>query len=288
MIKIKKVLTNNYISKTKIPDADYVINPYIGCPHKCIYCYAEFMKTFTNHTEPWGDFLDVKICSQPLNVKKLIGKRVVIGTVTDAYNKYEEKYHITRKILDSLLYVNSEISILTKSNLVTRDIDLFKKMTNVEITFSMNTLDDNFRKDMEPFAASINERIEALKILIKNGIKTSIFLSPMFPGITDFKAIIRTLKKYSQSFWFENLNLYPPCKNKILKYVDIKYPQLKDLYYDIYIAKNMSYWEWLEREIVRYCQEHAIKHSIFFYHSKIKKKSISKKHTQKSMQLGFY
>lgn len=182
MIKIKKVLTNNYISKTKIPDADYVINPYIGCPHKCIYCYAEFMKKFTNHTETWGggDFLDVKICPQLLNVKKLIGKRVVIGTVTDAYNKYEEKYRITRKILESLLYVNSEISILTKSNLVTRDVDLFKKMTKVEITFSMNTLDDNFRKDTEPFASSISERIEALKILVKNGIKTSIFLSPMF------------------------------------------------------------------------------------------------------------
>ncbi|MDR1103979.1 MAG: hypothetical protein LBK92_01275 [Endomicrobium sp.] len=72
-----------------------------------------------------------------------------------------------------------------------------------------------------------------------------------------------------------------------MRYIDIKYPQLKDLYHDIYIAKNMGYWEWLEREIVRYCQEHDIKHSIFFYHSRIKKKSTSKKHTQKSMQLGF-
>ncbi|WP_373470419.1 hypothetical protein [Candidatus Endomicrobiellum cubanum] len=66
MIKIKKVLTTNYITNTKIPDSDYVINPYVGCPHKCLYCYAEFMKKFTNHNEPWGDFLDVKISSKPL------------------------------------------------------------------------------------------------------------------------------------------------------------------------------------------------------------------------------
>jgi DNA repair photolyase len=57
MIKIKKVLTNNYIFKTKIPDVDYVINPYIGCMYKCIYCYAEFMKTFANHTKPWIIFM---------------------------------------------------------------------------------------------------------------------------------------------------------------------------------------------------------------------------------------
>jgi hypothetical protein len=95
-------------------------------------------------------------------------------------------------------------------------------MKNIEITFPLNTLDDMFRKDMEPFASSVSERIEALKLLSKNGIKTSVFLSPIFPEITDFKTIIKTLKNYSKSFWFENLNLYPYCVNKILKYIDIQ------------------------------------------------------------------
>jgi DNA repair photolyase len=275
--KNQKILTNDYISKTKIPDSGYVINPYVGCPHKCMYCYAEFMRRLTNHNEPWGDFLDVKINPKPLNVNRLIGKCVSIGTVTDAYNKYEAKYNITKKILESLVNVDTEISILTKSNLVIRDIDLFKKMKNTEITFSLNTLDDMFRKDMEPFASSVSERIETLKLLSKNGIKTSVFLSPMFPGITDFKPIIKTLKNYSKSFWFKNLDLYPHCVNKILKYIDIKYPKLKNLYYEIYKVKNMTYWENMEKEIVKFCKENKIEYTIYFYHNKIKKKNLPKK-----------
>jgi Tol biopolymer transport system component len=72
---------------------------------------------------------------------------------------------------------------------------------------------------------------------LKKGLKL------LLPETTDFKAIIKTLKTYCGSFWFENLNLYPYCTNKILKYIDIKYPQLKELYYKIFTAKNMGYWE---------------------------------------------
>ncbi|MDR1474759.1 MAG: radical SAM protein [Endomicrobium sp.] len=287
MIKIKKVLVTDYISRTKIPCCDYAINPYIGCPHKCMYCYAEFMKQFTNHNEHWGDFLDVKVCQNPFNIKKLIGKSVIIGTVTDAYNRYEEEYQITRKLLESLIGVNTEISILTKSELVIRDIDLFKNMINIEITFSMNTLDDIFRKDTEPCTSKIIERIEALKILNKNGIKTSVFLSPMFPGITDFKLILKSLKDYCQSFWFENLKLYPHCASRILKYIHLKFPHLKNLYYDIYIAKNTDYWDYKQKEIVSFCQENSIDHMIYFYLYKTKKNTLTK-NTEKPIQLSLY
>ncbi|MDR2396113.1 MAG: radical SAM protein [Endomicrobium sp.] len=164
--------------------------------------------------------------------------------MTDAYNNL-----VTRKILESLVGIDTEIFILTKSNPVIRDIDLFKKMNNITITFSINTLDDTFRKHMEPFASSIDDRIKALKILNKNRIRTSVFLSPMFPEITNFKTIIKSLKNYSHEFWFENLNLYPYRITRILKYIDYKYSYLRDLYYEIYIAKDTSYWEQLEKEI---------------------------------------
>lgn len=132
-MKIKEIKSSSYISKSKLPDADYVINPYVGCPHKCIYCYAEFMKRFSGHSgEEWGDFLDVKRCGKAINGTSFCETDTLLfGSVTDAYNPFEKKYRITRNILEQLVTCKARIEILTKSDLVLRDIDIFKKMPNV-------------------------------------------------------------------------------------------------------------------------------------------------------------
>jgi DNA repair photolyase len=271
-MNINFVNVKSYITKTKVPAGDFVINPYIGCPHKCVYCYGEFMKRFTNHREEWGDFVDVKLSDKSINIKALSGKKIIIGSVTDAYNQCESKYKITRKILEQLINADSQITILTKSALVTRDTDLFERMKSVEIAFSMNTLDDSFRKDTEPFASPVNKRIAALKRLKESGIKTGVFLSPVFPEITDFKAIIKAAEKYADSFWFEKLNLYPPSAKKILNYIKTRRPDLIPLYEEIYIKKDSPYWERLEKEIIRHCEINKIDHIMYFYHKKIRKK----------------
>lgn len=118
-MKIQEVITNSYLSVSKLPDADYVINPYIGCPHKCIYCYAEFMKRFTNHSsENWGDFVDIKRCKKKINLNRINNSAtILIGSVTDAYNPLEKEYEITRKILEELISCQAHIEILTKSDL---------------------------------------------------------------------------------------------------------------------------------------------------------------------------
>ena len=97
-MKVKEIRAESYISKSKLPDADYVINPYTGCPHKCIYCYAEFMKRFSGHGgDEWGDFLDVKKCNKPLNITNIPeSSTILVGSVTDAYNPLEKKYRITK------------------------------------------------------------------------------------------------------------------------------------------------------------------------------------------------
>ena len=78
-----------------------MINPYVGCPHACKYCYACFMKRSTNHSEEWGRFIDFILCDKPISRKKLQGKSVFLSSVTDCYNQYEEKYRITRDGLQS-------------------------------------------------------------------------------------------------------------------------------------------------------------------------------------------
>ena len=106
-INIREIEVKSYITKSQLPGIDFVINPYVGCPHKCIYCYAEFMKRFVNehNIEDWGDFLDVKKCSIPINLNKIKkDKKVLISSVTDPYNPYECKYKITRSILKQFIY----------------------------------------------------------------------------------------------------------------------------------------------------------------------------------------
>lgn len=107
-----KIMTNDYLTKSNLPASDYA---YIGCPHACKYCYASFMKRFTGHDEKWGEFIDIKECDKPINIKKLKGKSVFITSVTDCYNPFEEKYMITRKILEQLINADCQITISTKS-----------------------------------------------------------------------------------------------------------------------------------------------------------------------------
>ena len=174
-MKVKEIKASSIITKSNLPDADYVINPYIGCTHACIYCYARFMKRFTGHTEEWGEFLDVKINAPdliPEQTNKYRGKSVFLSSVTDAYLPIERKYQLTRKILKKLVALQPNIGILTKSDLVLRDIDLLKQFKNCEVGLTITTSDDNLRKEIEPFTSSIQNRIKALKRLKESGIRT--------------------------------------------------------------------------------------------------------------------
>ena len=179
----KEVAVKDLVTKSNLPASDYVINPYVGCPHGCRYCYACFMKRFTNHGEAWGSFIDIKRCDKPISKKKLQGKSVFLSSVTDCYNPFEEKYRNTRKILEQLISINCELNISTKSHLILRDIDLLKQCNNLKVSVSVNTLDEQFKNDMD-HASSIMKRLETLEILHQNGIYTVLFMSPIFPGIT--------------------------------------------------------------------------------------------------------
>lgn len=267
----KEIKVNDYITKSKLPDADYVINPYVGCPHKCRYCYASFMKRFTNHLEPWGDFIDIKRCDKPLNKNKLKGKKIFLSSVTDCYNPYEKKYCLTRNILKELVDVDCELSISTKSALIVRDLDILTKLKNVKVAFSINTLSEDFKGIMDN-AASITARLTALKKCYDAGIYTILFMSPIFPLITDYQEIIESTKEYVSEYWFEDLNLRGPYKKEILKIIKDQYPQHYSVYENIYINNDRTYFYSLGTKINEYCEEKGVKYKIYFDHALIKKK----------------
>lgn len=273
---IKEIQTNDYLTKSNLPASDYVINPYVGCTHGCRYCYASFMKRFTGHKEKWGEFIDIKLCDKKIDLNKISGKNVFLSSVTDCYNKFEEKYKITRNILEQLVDSDCYLSISTKSKLILRDIDLFKKMKHLVVCMSINTLDEKFRNDMDN-ASTIKERMEALKELHNNGIYTVLFLSPIFPHITDWKEIIECTKDYIDEYWFENLNLRGDYKKDILDYIKNNYINIYSDYIDIYEKHNNSYWQNLAREINNYCDNNKIKYINYFYHKELVEKKKSEK-----------
>lgn len=233
----KEIEVKDYLTKSNLPASDYVINPYVGCPHGCKYCYASFMKRFTGHKEEWGTFIDVKRCTKPISKKKLKGKTVFLASVTDCYNSYEEKYCITQSILKQLIDVECTVSISTKSSLILRDVELLKQFKDISVAMSVNTLNESFKNDMDK-ASSIEARMSTLKVLHENGIHTVLFMSPIFPAITEYKEIIEKSKLFVDEYWFENLNLRGEYKAWILRYVNEKYPQYVDLYKRIYVDGN--------------------------------------------------
>lgn len=267
-IILKEIKTADYLTKSNLPASDYVINPYVGCTHGCKYCYASFMKRFTGHNEQWGSFIDVKMCDKKINLDKIKGKTVFLSSVTDCYNQYEEKYEITRKILEQLLETDCVVNISTKSKLILRDIDLLKRLKHLKVSISINTTDESFKNDMDN-ASSIADRVNTIKELKENGIYTVLFISPIFPYITDFENIIELTKEYVDEYWFENLNLRGTYKQDVLAYISNKFPSLYDKYKEIYINHNNDYWISLSEKIENYCKKNKLKFKSFFYHDKL-------------------
>lgn len=265
-MKVTVKETNSYLTKSKI--GQYAINPYVGCPHACKYCYASFMKRFTGHTETWGEFIDIKCAKSPIDTTKIIGKNVFMGTVTDCYNPYEAKYGVTRSILEQLAGVECYVQIATKSKLILRDIDLLKGMKHLSVALSVNTLDEQFRMDMDKGSA-IAERLETLRILHDAGIYTILFMSPIFIGITEWKDIIEQTKDYVDEYWFEDLNLRGGYKTVILDYIKKQYPHLYPLYERIYIKGDRSTLDTLENEIRQFCKTNRIVFSDYFHHKEV-------------------
>ena len=250
LIKVDRVATKSVMTKSNTPLGGYSVNPYVGCPHACKYCYASFMKRFTGHTEDWGTFMDVKDWPVIANPKKYAGQMVIIGTVTDGYNPLEERYRKTRQLLTELKDSGADILICTKSDLVLRDMDLLMEINRknrLTVSWSVNTLDEEFKNDMDA-AVSIERRLAAMKQVYDAGIRTVCFISPVFPGLTDIEAIFHRAKDQCDLIWLENLNLRGGFKADIMNYIAEKHPESFPLYEMIYNKKDRSYFRMLEQK----------------------------------------
>jgi DNA repair photolyase len=224
------------------------------------------MIRFTNHKgEKWGEFIDIKqFALDKIKPQRYNGKRILLSSVTDPYLPLEKKYQNTRKILEKLVGTDAEVTILTKSKLVVRDIDLFKKFKNIEVGISISTLNEEFARILERGASKPSDRFAAIKEIYESGIQTYIFISPFFPEITHYKAIIGETLDYTDTYSFENLNFRPHNIHRIMRIIKEYYPDLLSKYKEI--QKNRGYWDSLEEEIGSYCKKMKLNYKIEFHH----------------------
>ena len=228
-MKIKEILAKTVLTKTAISGFDYCINPYIGCGHGCRYCYASFMKRFTGHLEPWGEFIDVKVNAPHLLRKQLKRAKqgvVALSTVTDPYQPIEKKYQLTRKCLEALLEAQFSVNLLTRSPLCLRDIDLLKQFKNIEVGLSITTHDEGIKKIFEPHSPTVQARVKTLEALRRESIPTYAFIGPMLP--LDPKALVETLDGLIDEVLIDRVNYTNKVKAiyrkaKLEKYLEEDY-----------------------------------------------------------------
>lgn len=253
----------NPIIRSKLPSGGCSVNPYIGCPHACMYCYVPYMKhgPCTEQHRPWGTGLTVKQWSPIPNAvaRGYALEHITIGSSTDPYLPVEPHFRRTRAILEELIDSGATVSIITKSNLVLNDLDLLTRYTNAHVCVSINTLDEKFKDDMDA-APSIAERIKTLQCCKDVGIVTSCFISPIFPGVTDVFEIIETVRNHCDSIWLDSLNLQQGNFGKITGYISSEYSHLFLLYKEIYQRGDTSYWIKLSEEVKEFARKQGMEY----------------------------
>ncbi len=203
MITVKEINVKKAIRKSTFVDIFFVnlysISPYSGCEHACVYCDGRAEKYFVE-----GDF--EKNITARMNLPEILAKElplirerapICIGSgITDVYQSIEEKYQITRRCGEVLAEHHLPVTILTKSSLIQRDLDIWSKVhrkNGFTLIMSITTLDEKVREICEPGASSVQERLETLIAFKEAGCSVGVFMMPLLPGISDGSESIRKL-----------------------------------------------------------------------------------------------
>lgn len=284
LTKINEIQAKTILTKSGLPGSDWVINPYNGCQFACMYCYAAQIARWHHPNEDWGSFLDVKINAPELLKKELekFGKKdfgfIFFSSITDPYTSLEAKYNLTRQCLEVLadFGYEGEVGIQTKSPLVLKDIDILKKIKNVQVGFTLTTLDNKASRFLEVFAPPVTERIKALKELNKHNIKTYAFIGPILPHFIKSKKEIDELLDSVQDagtneVWLEHINLSSKIKDRLFAYLKTEAPELIP---DFEVADSHRYRDQLNEVITECLKDRNLKLGLgkIIYHRDLPKK----------------
>lgn len=271
---------------------DYNMNLYKGCCHKCIYCDSR------SNCYQVKDFDRVRAKKDELEIlsKELRNKRkkgvIGIGAMSDTYNPFEKQYEITRKALELISYYKFGVSIETKSNLIVRDIDIFKeinKNADVILKFTITSADDNLSRKIEPSVCASSERLKAMKQLSEAGLFVGTLLTPIIPFITDSEENIRNIIRLSAEngakfvFSMGGITLRENQREYFFEQLDKTFPKLKEKYIKNYGNNYFCYP--LNKNLGKIFQEECEKCGLLYKMNDIVK--AYKKEIEQDEQLAF-
>ena len=186
--RIRETIVRQALRADPLPWLDYSFNPYVGCYHGCLFCYVPRLLQIDR--SEWGASVVVKRNAASVlakEIRKVPRGLVAISTATDPYQFVEGKYRITRHALEVLLRAQWPVSVLSRSPLMLRDLDLFRQFDEIEVGMSVPTVDDRARALLEPWAPPIEARLRCLRQLADAGLTTFVSFAPAYPptgGVT--------------------------------------------------------------------------------------------------------
>ncbi len=246
------VRTNRPIlSPCGLKDIEYQVDTYVGCEHYCYYCYAlaQAETDWSNEILIHNDIVD----QLSEEIEKIPSQTIYMGYHTDPYQPCEAEYQQTRKVLELFLHKGFSASILTKSDLVVRDIDILKEMKDAAVAVSVAFNDNQTRRLFEANTIDTEKRIEALHQLKDAGIRTGTLLCPVIPYITDAIQLIDMLEPYADVIWIYGLSINDRSGQNWLNIQKILNSQSKDLPAQVepaIFSKEHIYWAQLRDDLV--------------------------------------
>jgi DNA repair photolyase len=244
----------------RVPDASRVpfrwtINPYRGCTHSCHYCFARAFHAYLDLGvgEDFSTKIVVKtnvveVLRRELSSRRWTGEPVAMGTATDPYQHCEGRYRLTRGVVETLADFANPMSMLTKSTLILRDLDVFRRLhevADVTVSMSVGTLDEDVRRVVEPGTPPGRRRLEILGRFADAGIRTSVLVAPILPGLTDDDEHLDAVLAEAARAGVDRaapivLHVRSSIRDHFVPWLERAYPELVPLYRDLYGSRSYA------------------------------------------------
>jgi len=266
---IKEIEAKSIIVPSKLPDTDYVVNPYTGCQFGCLYCYATFTSRFAGQPRTsWGDFVYVKKNAVDLARKQLErwpearqNASVFFSSVTDPYQGLERKYRLTRGLLEVFVrhHYPGRVTVLTKSPLVLDDVDLLLQL-NTQVGVTVTTTDDRLSRFLEVRAPTSSRRLDTLKQLVSQGVSTYAFVGPLLPHFLNHPHQLEALfariaETGTCSMYVEHINLPMYVRQRLWSEIHDMPLDVQELYRG---AETLGHRQAMDEIVERLAEKHGL------------------------------